>query len=267
MRFIKLAVSSILGVVVMSSAQAKTVTYDLININSTNAQVHYDRLDFFGATSAVLTIDKNPASQEINISSLVVTFPTAAKLTATGFKKTTNNNYRAIVGDMWVFREVFIDIDSPFQVDGPLHVRGSVSERQSFINPTLETQGSSLFDLIGTIRDITPIQIADIGSTSVNGKAITLSLQNRLGFNDSHNSVGFIISALWLGKGQKNLFLPFGVSPQDGDRFEAIALLIDEGPAPNNQQIRVKFRDSNGFEAISPTIPLRTLLDQAYGPI
>jgi hypothetical protein len=265
MRFIKLALSGILGFAVMSSAQAKTLVYDLVNLNSMNAQVHYDRLDFFGATSAKVTIDKNTQTPDLTISSLEINFPNAGKFTATNFQKTTNNTYRAIVGSAWVFREVFVDVDGPLLVDSPFHIRASVSERQSFINPTMETQGSPLFDAIGMLRDITPIQIADTGSTLVNGKTLTLSLQSRLGFNDNHSNFGFVISAFWLGKGQKNLVLPFG-SPTDGDRFEAISLIIDETQGPNNQQIRVKFRDSSGNTPFSPTLPLKVLLDQAYGP-
>ena len=149
----------------------------------------------------------------------------------------------------------------------PFHIRGSVSERQSFINPTLETQGTPLFDAIGMLRDITPVQVADTGSTVVNGKTLTLSLQTRLGFDD-HQNFGFIISAFWLGKGQKNLFIPFG-SPQNGDSIDAIGLTIDETPGPNNQQIRVTFRDQNSptNSGIStPSFPLKMFLDQAYGP-
>jgi hypothetical protein len=265
MRFIKLALSGILGIVVMSSAQAKTSVYDLINLSSGNAQVHYDRLDFFGATSAVVTIDKSPQSPDVTISSVVLNFPTAAKLTATNFKKSTNGTYRAILSDVWVFREVFIDVDGPLVPGSPFHIRGSVSERQSFINPTLETQGTPLFDAIGMLRDITPIQVADTGSTVVNGKTLTLSLQTRLGFDD-HQNFGFVISAFWLGKGQKNLVIPFG-SPVNPDMFEAITLTIDETPGPNNQQIRFTFRDLNSNSIVStPSFPLKMFLDQAYGP-
>lgn len=80
-----------LGITVMALASvttyAKTFKYDLLNVHSFNGVVHYPTLDFGQAKSAVLTVNKDPLSPDVQISSLEVTFPNAAKLLATGFKK------------------------------------------------------------------------------------------------------------------------------------------------------------------------------------
>lgn len=266
MRLISLVLSGILGIVIMSSVQAKTVIYDLKELHSNNGWVHYDGLDFNEATSAIITVTKTLPSPEITISSLVVNFPNAAKLTATNFKKIESGGYRAIVNGAWVYREVIVDIDEPtIQADFPIHVRVSVSERTAFINPVADIKGSPLLDLFGVARDITATKIVDTAATTINGKKVTLSLRDRLGFDDNHR-FGFVINALWYGKGQKTLVVPWA-APYDIDFFDAIELTIDDVSMPTDPQVRIKFRDQRaGVDIFGPTVPLRTLLTEAYGP-
>lgn len=275
MKFLTRTLGLIAFTLASASSFAATYKYDLINSNSINGGIHYPGLDFSDATTAVLTVDKDPLSPAVIINSLEVTFPNAAKLHATGFKKLENENtYRAVVDDAWIYRQIIVDIshiDFNIPQAHPM-IRAFVSERSEFIQPHSTSTNHPLFSMDGDLRDITPSTVIDTAAVTIDGKTVQLSLKENLSFTPSGASMngareGFVIDTLWFGKGQKTLYLPNPMIPfGEYDRYTAIGLILEElnGPAGTEYSLRVKFKDASGYEQTSPAQALRPWLDASY---
>jgi len=266
----------VLGFFVATSAYAVTLKYDLNALNSHNSSIHYPGLDFSNAKSAVLTVNKTVSGVEPELASLVLTFPEVAKLTATGFKKMDGGFYRAVVSNAWIYRQVVVDVHTgDFNAfhNGHVFIEVSVSEKYAFIQPEEDTKGENIFMAFGDLRDITATKIVDIESRIVNGKKLTLSLKDRLGIAPQDvvingNREGFVVDALWMGKGQKTLYIPSFLSMHEYDYITAVGLVIEESATPMGIEylVSVKFKDQQGIELTSPSIPLTQLLDSVYPP-
>lgn len=263
-----------------ASTYAKTFKYDLTAISSYQGPIHYPRLSFNQAKSAIFTVNKDPLSPEVQISSLEVNFPEAAKLVATGFKKveTESGLYRAIVNDVWIYRQVIVDVrgvdfNRP-QMASP-RIEVSLSEKSVFLLPenNVDPKGERLFEVNGIIRDITTARIADTATATVESKKLTLSLKDLLSFAAPEAQIngareGFVIDALWQGKGQKTIFVPAPAPLEEFDRYTAIALILTERESPfgKEQFFSIKYtEEGSNYELITPEQPLKPLLDNAYG--
>lgn len=258
-----------------TASVAKTYKYDFVQIHSNNGFIQYPGLDFNQAKTVALTVNKDPLSPEVTINSLEITFPNAAKLLATGFKKLENTDtYRAIVNDAWVYRQIMVDIRGvDFNLAQITHptIEVSVSEKSVFIQPEADFKGHSLFFVDGDLRDITVSKVVDTESVIIDGKRVNLSLKENLSFAQPAVPVngareGFVIDALWFGKGQKTFYIPAPVPNTEYDRYDAIGLILEEldGPAGKEYLLGVKFKDASGYEQIVPAQPLRPLLNTAY---
>ncbi|HTF98036.1 MAG TPA: hypothetical protein VL995_18010 [Cellvibrio sp.] len=263
--------------IISASTYAKTFKYELTDILSSNGTITYPNLDFDQAQSAVFTVNKDPLSPNLQITSLEVTFPTAAKLVATGFKQVDHDTYRAVVNDAWIYRQIFVDVhgvDFNYPNRSTPRIEASISEKSIFIQPEADVTGQPLFFLHSPfMRDITPSKIADTASVVLAGKRLTLSLKNNLGVASNTNGPspinqeGFVVDALWMGKGQKTLYIPAPVPVEEFDRFDAIAIDINELPTSQGVEytLVIKFKDLNGYETSTPELPLMHLLEAAYG--
>ncbi len=267
-----------LGITLMALAStatyAKTFKYDLVDVYSSNGYIHYPGLDFNEAKSAVLTVNKDPLSPDVQISSLEVTFPNAAKLLATGFKKTESGTYRAVVNDAWIYRQVIVEIrdtDFNYTISRPVSINVSVSEKAEFIQPENAPNGHPLFNVEGMLHDITTNKVIDTASITIDGKRVTLSLKENLSFATPNSQVngpreGFVIDALWMGKGQKTLYIPAPVPPTEFDRYAAVGIVLEElnGPEGKEYAFSIKFVDASGGETQTPFQPLKPRLNEAY---
>ncbi|PUA30310.1 MAG: hypothetical protein B0W54_07330 [Cellvibrio sp. 79] len=268
---------------ISATTYAKTFKYDLNALSSFQGPIHYPNLNFNQAKSAIFTVNKDPLSPEFQISSLEVSFPEAAKLVATGFKKIEPNLYRAVVNDIWVYRQVIVDVkDVDFnrpQFNSP-QIAVYISEKSAFIQPETNTdfRGEPLFNVHGMIRDVTPAKIADTAVTTVSGKKLTLSLKDLLtyiapgpyngGDFPQGPGEGFVIDALWQGKGQKTIFIPAPVPVEEFDRYTAVALTLTERPSPFGTEyfFSIKYKEEGSTsEFNTPEQPLKPLLDNLYG--
>lgn len=263
-----------------ASTYAKTFKYDLTAISSYQGPIQYPRLSFNQAKSAIFTVNKDPLSPEVQISSLEVNFPEAAKLLATGFKKveTEPGVYRAIVNDVWIYRQVIVDVRNVdfnrTQMSSP-RIEVYLSEKSVFIQPenNADPKGERLFEVNGILRDITAARIADTAIATVEGKKLTLSLKDLLSFAPVEAPIngareGFVIDALWQGKGQKTIFIPAFVPVEEFDRYTAIALVVTERDSPfgKEQFFSIKYKEEGSTaELLTPEQPLKPLLDNAYG--
>lgn len=256
------------------SAEAKTIKYELADIHSSPGYVFYPRLDLSNPKSAVLTIVKNAPLYETQLTSLEITFPAAAKFTATNFKLIEGNKYRALVNGAWIYKEVVVEIDAiPLQPGLSQNIRVYVSERTAFINPQAETPDPStlLFTVNGLPRDITPVRIVDTESILIGGKKVTFSLRDRIQVNTApwtgtYIPDGFAIDVLWYGRGTKTIIIQTPVPPPEFDAIEATALILS-GTTDADRTISVKYKDRFGAEVVTPPTLLKTLLDQAFGPV
>lgn len=274
MNFIARSLGITLVALASTTTYAKTFKYDLLGVHSFNGVIHYPELDFDQVKSAVLTINKDPLSPDVQISSVEITFPNAAKLLATGFKKTEFGTWRAAVNDAWIYRQVIVEVrETDFNNAGPMPVSisVSVSEKSVFIQPEEDPKGHPLFNVEGVLRDITTNKIVDTESVIIDGKRLNLSLKENLTFAAPDVQIngtreGFVIDTLWMGKGQKTLYVPAPVPQSEFDRYTATGLVMEEvnGPVGKEYFFSVKFTDSMGAEQLTPNLPLKYLLDTAY---
>ncbi len=261
--------------ILSASTYAKTFEYDFTAINSFPGPIQYPNLNFNQPKSAVFKVNKDPLSPDVQINSLEVSFPNAAKLVATGFKKIEPDLYRAIVDDAWIYRQVFVDVrgadfNRPLQSNPRIEV--SVSEQSAFIQPEVVPKGQPLFTVNGILRDITVAKIADVATTTIDTKLLTLSLKDTLSYASAESPVngpreGFVIEALWQGKGQKTIYVPAPIPQEDFDRLTAIAITIREITIPGGKDyfFSIKYKEENGSERITNEQLLRPLLNNAFG--
>lgn len=259
-----------------TSTYAKTFKYDLAALNSHQGPINYPKLNFNQVKSAVFTVNKDPLTPELQISSLEVTFPNAAKLLATDFKKIEPNLYRAVVNDAWIYRQVIVDVRELDFNRPAAHalIEVYVSEKSAFIQPeiTTDAKGENLFHVNGILRDITTAKIADTAVVTVNSKNVTLSLKDLLTYAPVESQIngpreGFVIDALWQGKGQKTIYIPAPASLEEFDRYTAIGLTLTERDLVSGKEyfFSIKYKDE-GFngELNTPEQPLRPLLNSAF---
>ncbi len=255
---------------------AKTYTYDLLNPMGHTMEFEFPGLDVRGVKSAVITINRTSQNPEVELRALEVTYLNAAKLRTGVFKKVGPGRYRALVDGPWVFKQVIVEVDTDdsFTPSRHFNARLFVTNQVSLTNPESANQGVPFAGVVGQLRDVTYSPNSDSQSTTLDGKRVTLNLRDRLSAPSPTNLPGmfppldqpsFVIDTLWLGRGQKLLYLPAPVTWQDLERFEPIGLVL-EGPT-TDPLVRVRVRDAQGIEMLLPGQPLRMLLNTAFGPI
>jgi hypothetical protein len=262
MNSLKKALSTAVLLGLASIAQAKTYTYELANLNSGPGPLNYPGLDLNLAKSAVFTVNRN-ADQLPEIRSLEITFPNAGKLRTGAFKRLDNGHYRALVSGAWVFKEVIVQFEGnpDINTNVPAFISISVSETTSNLNPEALNQGSMLANVHGIVRDITSMSTVDTAAIMLDGKRLSLNLKDRLGISATDGQQGFILDATWMGRGQKLVYIPGPLGPNEWDRIDPIGIVL-EGPT-TDPTVRIRFKD-NGNEQMSPPIPLRPLMQQNF---
>lgn len=267
-----LRVFVLLGIFVASaSSYAKTFTYEVKDLMSHNGTISYPGLDFNAASSAVLTVYQASAETEPQIETLKLSFPNATTLVVRDFKKVDGMIHRAVVDDAWIYRQLIVNVHgsdlNPYN-NNQFHIEVKVSEKAGFINTAGEERGETVLMAFGMLQDITPAKVADVASAIVDGKRVNLSLSSKLGVPVTGGEGGFIIDANWFGKGQKKLYVNSGFPQQHFGFIEPIRLVIEEVDLPDgkDQLITLFAKDPMGGEIAAPSVRLRELLDQAYGP-
>lgn len=262
MNIVKKALSAAVIFSLASIAQAKTYTYELANVMSAPGPVMYPGLDLNRAKSAVFTVSRNQGETP-EIRSLEITFPNAGKLRTGAFKRLEDGRYRALVSGAWVFKEVIVQFEGnpDILINSPAYISVLVSEISSLLNPEAMNQGSRLFDVQGTVRDITNMATVDTAAIMLDGKRVSLNLKDRVGVSATDGQQGFILDTQWMGRGQKLIYIPAPFGPNEWDRLDPIAIVL-EGPTAD-PTIRVRFKD-NGNEQMSPPMPLRVIMQENF---
>lgn len=250
-------------------AQAKTYVYDIEAFSQRPGAPLYPGLDLSNIKSATFTVNRNYGTAP-ELRSLEITFANAGKLRATNFKRLDDGRYRTLVSGAWVFKEVIVEVDAnpEFEINQIVNIQIFVSETTSNLNPEALNQGQPLAGTFGPLRDVTVLSTVDTAAATMDGKRVNLNLKDRLGrsLNGSNSPFvskeGFIIDTLWMGKGQKLIYIP-GPDQSEWERIEVIGLTL-EGPAAD-PMVRVRYKEGMGAEISTAPIPLRFLL-QNYFP-
>lgn len=256
-----------------ASSVAVTVKYELRDLQSNNGWIQYPGLDFSNATSAVLVVEKTDPYTTPQIKSLDITFPNASKLSARDFKSVDGYIYRAIVDNAWIYRQVVVDLHNPNFNDlqnASVIIDVAISERIGLLNQENEERGEHILLAHGQLKDITSSKVVDTASVIVNGKKANLSLKSRLGFPSPEaggGPGGFVLDVLWMGRGEKTIYIDAGFSPNQYDFITPIGLVLEGVNSSEGPMIGVIAKDEHGNQIPSPLYRLRDLLEQAYGPL
>ena len=257
---------SILASVILGAstlAHARTSVYNMEAISPRPGVIVYPGLDLNNIKTATITVNRE-YGEIAELRSLEIIFANAGKLRASNFKRTPDGRYRTLVSGAWVFKEVIVEVDAnpEFQANQLTNIQIFVTETTSILHPEAMNQGPPLAGAFGPIRDVTPLTTVDTATGTLDGKRINFNLKDRPGMSTTNGQQGFIIDTLWMGKGQKLMYIPGPFGPYEWDRIEAIGLTL-EGTA-NDPLIRVRYKESNGPENSTPPIPLRDLLQTTF---
>ena len=230
---------------------------------------HYPGLDLSTVTSAKAEISyRSDDPQEKTLDYLEINFAGAAKFSASDFQRIGIDRYRAVKKSAWIYDEIIVEVDSYFHVDpSNITVRIYVSDLSSSLNPIELNQGAQILELQAITTDITPTQTVDIATATIDGASVELKLQDRLGRDINQvpgYNEGFIVETLWMGRGQKTIYLSSPVPVEMGHQIEPIGLILE--PQGNDYLISVKYLDQNGAYQTVPHDNLGNTLDMVYGP-
>lgn len=117
------------------------------------------------------------------------------------------------------------------------------------------------------VKDISPSNTVDIATIKLDGKRLTMKLQDRVG---AYPGV-FVIDTLWMGHGHTKLEIPYDAFTPP-HLLEVYALSIETIPNPAGDQImlsvsyRVHSGSGTSYEQTTWPWDLRMFLDEAFAP-
>jgi len=122
-----------------------------------------------------------------------------------------------------------------------------------------------------TMKDISPSNTVDIATIKLDGKRLSMKLQDRVRGDNPYGPGSFVIDALWMGHGRATLEIPYdrGMPPH---RVEVYALNVEtiSGPTGDQTMLSVSYREHHPggpfIEETSRPWDLRQFLDQAFAP-
>jgi hypothetical protein len=156
-----------------------------------------------------------------------------------------------------------------YEGGGAFSLRLVALDKPSPSDPTYPV-GLNLLEIQAyAVKDISPSNTVDIATIKLDGKRLTMKLQDRiggLGFGGS-----FVIDTLWMGHGHTKLEIPYPINGPP-HRVEAYALNVETIPGPTGDQIMlsVSYREHSGsgtsYEQTTGPWDLRMFLDYAFAP-
>lgn len=211
--------------------------------------------------------DFNP---DVELDQLTLDFQFATDLVATNFSR-DGNVYRAIVEGAWVYNQILVEVLAmdPISNHSNIEIRLFVVEQASNLDQSTMSFGMETFQAFGNLVDITPNPLADESNLTVDGKNLKLSLHRNPTdtITPIYGNYGFKIEADWMGHGVQAFAIPAPFGPMDADQFDAVALQIESFPiSPTEMEyhIAVKYVDQTGYTNLTPMMPLRDYLMQAF---
>lgn len=214
--------------------------------------------------SATVKYDYHGANPGWTLDSLLLDFGTSGSIKVSDFTNTSSYGepvYRALVEDVWVYREVLVEVR--LQLQEPYHsaeVRLLVPDFMHRSTPLEFVEGPALFEGTIDLEETTESQTVDSAVVTVDGKEVQLKLQDRI---DPVNPE-FVIETLWMGHGEKDIKISLDYySPET----TPIAIELIPYPTPEGEEydLQIKYESYPGQTDVTPMQPLQMLLDQAYG--
>ncbi len=247
-------------------AAADTFKYE-VPYPSSNYSPTYPNLDLSGLEKLNITTTNSEFDPQQKLNRVEFIFPRASNLIVNNFTK-EGSTYRAIVSGAWVYKSVLVEIEAPdpLSMDSPLSTRVYVIENQNNLNNT-QAIGLQTLEASGNLIDVTPNALADREQLLVDNKTLILKLFQRP-VRDIDGQ-GFKVSALWLGKGEKNFYIPAPFPLPEYHNYKTIGIKIETHTYPEGQEdhfISIHYTDQNGMQHETPLEPLRLYLNQAFPP-
>lgn len=260
----------VIGMLLAIGVQAKTFKYEIQEMNSSGTGLDYPGLDLNGATSGAITIEQASPSEPAILTSLEINFPFAANLSTKAFSE-HDNVFRTSVNRAWVYRQLNVEIhgfDIAFPNDQFVNIDTYVSEGDGFLNDNQPIGlGQPLFNASGRLVDVTPSQVVDTKTLTVDGSKLKLALINQvISVPERGLESAIVIDSLWFGRGEEKLYIAVN-APNDVSKFyKPYRIAITTIPGPNEEEnlIRIFAKNEVNGEFETEEFPLQALLDQAY---
>lgn len=269
-------ITSILFFSVVASANADTYQYESVFFSG-SSQVPFPELDLHQVKGLSIEASDDFHLPELKLESLQLDFEFAPSLHATGFRQVNPQKYVATVKDTWIFRELFVEVESNngFKSPEDVSVRISLVDFTSNVKHHDFPSGPEIFSGQGLVHDVSPRVLADEVSLDVDAKRVTLQLMDRLGTNMFNpmpgNDRGFEVRANWLGHGAKTFYLESGIPEPEYAHYRAIGFVVDtvQGPEGEDHFIQIKYAAvfPGAAPLLSAPIFLNQKLDEVYGPL
>lgn len=264
------AIIAFLTVITLFSTTTQAENFEFeIPYPAGSSSVTYPGLDLSNAKKIKIKASNSYHDPMIKIDELEIVFENASNFKATNFKN-SYGTYRAVVEDAWVYRKVLVEViaPEPFVSNEDININLSVVEFEGMLDDVNMSHGPSIYNANGFLVDVTPDVLVDQETIVLDDKNMTIQLFKRA--KSGMEGAGFKLVTNWHGYGQRTIYLPTPFPMSDAHMFNAIGLEIESNQFPDgfvDYLIGVKYEDAlaGGYSQTSPTEPLATLIEQAYG--
>jgi hypothetical protein len=200
------------------------------------------------------------------------------RFVATGFRNiappgSNFDSYQATIKNWSYFSYVHVNVS--LDSYSGAYVSLVASDKPGPIDDSYQESNIRVLEVYGSsLKDISPSNTVDIATIKLDGKRLTMKLQDRLGSasGDQQPFPSFVIDTLWMGHGHTNLYIPTHWREAMTHRWEVFALNVEtiSGPTGDQTYLSVSYRvhDSVGeiYDSVSESLDLRVLLGEAFVP-
>ncbi len=241
---------------------AENKQYKLGEPRLTQVYNTYPSLDFFGTVNVEIKATSNLNENTLTPERLELNFQNANKFVARNFRL-IGDNYRAVVQNAWVFRQVMVELNSVDLMNGQLNLKLYVVENMSQIDSISESFGPELLGLSGPIVDITPNPVADSLNVRYQDKRLQLKLLKNPVYRGPE--IGFEIKSMWHGHGEQVLYVPIYNGQESSITYKAISFTVEKIDVFGElmDYLTINYVDLEG-QNYADTAPLSQFIEAAY---
>ncbi len=246
---------------------AQTLYYEA-EIPQTTYNPIYPTLNLQQLNKIKLTASQSSYSPEPDISAIEFQFQEATDFTAKHFKR-EDNRYIAIVDDVWVFRQLAVEVELTNHNLSDAKIKVYIVDHTSYLNNRPLINGHLLLDVHANLLNTTPNKVIDSVNLMRENKQLSLTLFQRVSIS-IEGEQGFKISSIWYGKGERTFYVHAPFYGNDSNRFKAIGIKTESETLPSGEVIQfisVDYEDEFGNVQSTPMEDLKIYLDRVYPPI
>ena len=272
-----------IALVAGATAHARTSTYEFVgdfysqdfnwHVSSARFEIKVSSTDYGSPVKLerleIYPFDPNPGSP-----TCIVGYRCLPRFVATGFRKLYpgSDSYQATIKNWSYFSYVhaYVAVDSY----SGAYVSLVASDKPGPIGDSYQESNILVLEVYGnSLKDTSPSHTVDTATIKLDGKRLTMKLQDRLGSasGDQQPFPSFVIDTLWMGHGHTKLYIPthwWGGTHS----LEVYALNVEttSGPTGDQTSLSVSYRGyepvGGSYEYVSESLDLRALLGEAFGP-